>query len=71
MPLGYGVRERKLVVSDAEASTVRIIFQRYAELGSVALLKAELEAGRHREQATGGSRRRAFRRQALLSRRAF
>jgi hypothetical protein len=29
--------------SEAEASTVRMIFQRYAELGSVALLKAELE----------------------------
>src|SRR6202045_2537376 len=43
VPLGYGVREGKLVVSEAEASTVRMIFQRYAELGSVALLKAELE----------------------------
>ena len=42
-PLGYDVKERKLVVSEAEASTVRMIFQRYAELGSVALLKAELE----------------------------
>src|SRR3984893_15995388 len=51
VPLGYDVRERKLVVGEAEASTVRMIFQRYAELGSVALLKAELEAGRHREQA--------------------
>jgi site-specific DNA recombinase len=43
VPLGYDVRERKLVVSEAEASTVRMIFQRYAELGSAALLKAELE----------------------------
>ena len=39
----YDIRERKLVVSEAEASTVRMILQRYAELGSVALLKAELE----------------------------
>ena len=30
-------------MSEAEASTVRMIFQRYAELGSVALLRAELE----------------------------
>jgi site-specific DNA recombinase len=37
VPLDYDVRERKLVVSEAEASTVRLIFQRYAELGSVAL----------------------------------
>src|ERR1700726_2921945 len=41
VPLGYDVRERKLVVSETEASTVRMIFQRYAVLGSVALLKTE------------------------------
>src|SRR6202047_1222645 len=58
VPLGYDVRERKLVVSEAEASTVRMIFQRYAELGSVALLKAELEragiVSKRREGAGGG-----------------
>src|ERR1700736_3501015 len=43
VPLGYDVKDRKLIVSEAEAPTVRMIFQRYAELGSVALLKAELE----------------------------
>jgi site-specific DNA recombinase len=42
VPLGYDVRERKLVVNEAEASTVQMI-QRYAELGSVGLLWAELE----------------------------
>ncbi|MGB8902132.1 MAG: recombinase family protein, partial [Methylocella sp.] len=56
-PLGYDVKERKLVVSEAEASTVRMIFQRYAELGSVALLKAELEragiVSKRREGADG------------------
>jgi hypothetical protein len=30
VPLGYDVRERKLVVNETEASTVRMIFQRYA-----------------------------------------
>jgi hypothetical protein len=30
VPLGYGVRERKLVVNEAEASTVLIICKRYA-----------------------------------------
>jgi len=30
-------------VNEPEASTVRLIFRRYAELGSVALLKAELD----------------------------
>ena len=38
VPLGYGVKDRKLVVNEPEASTVRVIFRRYAELGSVALL---------------------------------
>jgi site-specific DNA recombinase len=56
VPLGYDVKERKLTVN--EASTVRLIFRRYAELGSVALLKAELDrvgiVSRRRER-TGGS----------------
>ncbi len=43
VPLGYDVRDRKLIVNEAEATTVRLIFRRYAELGSVALLKAELD----------------------------
>ena len=43
VPLGYDVEDRKLIVNESEASTVRMIFQRYAELGSVALLKAELD----------------------------
>src|SRR5580704_9466995 len=70
VPLGYDVRERKLVVSEAEASTVRMIFQlRRAWLGRA--VEGRARAGRNREQAAGGSRRRAFRRQALLSRRAL
>src|SRR5438094_2688082 len=43
-PLGYRVQERKLVILDGEAEIVRAIFRRYTELGSVRLLKAELEA---------------------------
>jgi site-specific DNA recombinase len=43
-PLGYDVRERKLVVNEAEAATVRSIFRSYVELGSVRELKAELDA---------------------------
>jgi site-specific DNA recombinase len=42
-PLGYDVKDRKLVVNEPEASTVRVIFRRYAELGSVALLKIEFD----------------------------
>jgi site-specific DNA recombinase len=43
-PLGYRVQDRKLVIIDSEAETVRLIFRRYAELGSVRLLKDELAA---------------------------
>ncbi|MGD9740493.1 MAG: recombinase family protein [Geminicoccaceae bacterium] len=43
-PLGYDVQDRKLVVNEAEAETVRLIFRRYAQLGSVRLLQRELVA---------------------------
>src|SRR5690242_15914717 len=40
-PLGYEVRDRQLVVVESESETVRHIFLRYCELGSVRLLKVE------------------------------
>ena len=43
-PLGYDVKDRKLAVNEAEADTVRSIFRRYRELGSVRLLKERLDA---------------------------
>jgi len=43
-PLGYRAQDRKLVTIESEAEIVRFIFRRYAELGSVRLLKDELEA---------------------------
>src|SRR6202521_4738105 len=43
VPLGYEVRERQLVINETEATTVRHIFTRYCELGSVRLLKEELD----------------------------
>src|SRR5271166_5944525 len=43
VPLGYEVRDRQLVINPSEAETVRQIFQRYCELGSVRLLKEELD----------------------------
>ena len=43
-PLGYRAQDRKLGIIDSEAELVRSIFRRYAELGSVRLLKEELEA---------------------------
>jgi site-specific DNA recombinase len=43
-PLGHDVKDRKLVVNEAEAETVRYIFRRYQELRSVRLLKEHLDA---------------------------
>src|SRR6266446_6232308 len=43
-PLGYRAQDGKLIIVDSEAETVRFIFRRYAELGSVRLLKDELDA---------------------------
>ena len=43
-PLGYDGVDLKLVVNEAEAATVRSIFQRYLELQSVPALVAELAA---------------------------
>src|SRR6185437_10500315 len=41
-PLGYDARARRLVVNPEEAETVRYIYQRYLELGSVSELSREL-----------------------------
>jgi site-specific DNA recombinase len=43
VPLGYEVHQRQLVVVESEATTVRHIFERYCEVGSVRLLKGELD----------------------------
>jgi len=43
-PLGYRAQDGKLLVIKSEAEIVRAVFRRYAELGSVRLLKGELEA---------------------------
>ncbi len=57
VPLGYDIRDRKLIINRLEADTVRLIFQRYAELGSVTLLRKELAAqgivSKRREGAGG------------------
>jgi DNA invertase Pin-like site-specific DNA recombinase len=42
VPLGYVVKDRKLVVNEAEADTVRMIFQRFARVGSATKLAREL-----------------------------
>ena len=42
-PLGYDPKDRKLIINEHEAETVRFIFNRYLELKSVGKLRADLE----------------------------
>src|SRR5271166_3487386 len=42
VPLGYEVRDRKLIVVEEEAATVRLIFSRYLDLGSLSALQGDL-----------------------------
>jgi site-specific DNA recombinase len=43
LPLGYDVQNRQLVINEAEAETVRYIFRRYAQLGTVSTLQEDLK----------------------------
>jgi site-specific DNA recombinase len=59
-PLGYRAQDGKLLVIECEAEIVRAIFRRYAALGSVRLLKDELDArGIESKSWTTASGRRA------------
>src|SRR5215218_10726366 len=42
VPLGYQVRDRKLLIREDEAETVRLIFERYVALGSLTALQRDL-----------------------------
>ena len=42
-PMGYDVRDRQLVVNDADAETIRQVFAAYLEVGSVPALLTRLE----------------------------
>src|SRR6202050_3065025 len=44
VPLGYAVKDKKLILNEEEAYTVRLIFQRYLQLGSVRALRDDLAA---------------------------
>jgi hypothetical protein len=41
-PLGYDTKDRQITVNEPEAETVRTIFRRYLDLGSLTLLMADL-----------------------------
>lgn len=57
VPLGYDVVERKLIINEPEAATVRMIFERYEQLGSLKSLMEELTGKRvvskHRRLSDG------------------
>src|SRR5208337_396235 len=42
VPMGYEVRDRKLIVNEEEAAKVRLIFSRYLDLGSLSALQRDL-----------------------------
>jgi Resolvase, N terminal domain len=49
-PLGYRAQDRKLVIVDSEAEIVRLIFDRYAELGSVRFVEGRAASPDHSGQ---------------------
>src|SRR4249920_2696924 len=51
VPLGYDVRDRKLVVHKSEGATVRMIFERFTKIGSATTLVRAL-----RTEGTAGKR---------------
>ena len=46
VPMGYDVKDRKLVINEPEAKTVRMIFERFVALGSASILARALQAER-------------------------
>ena len=43
VPMGYDVKDRKLVINETEAGTVRMIFERFVSLGSASKLARALQ----------------------------
>ena len=42
VPLGYEVKDRKLVVNDTDAAVVRSVFERFIKIGSATVLARDL-----------------------------
>ena len=63
VPLGYKAENKKLIINKAEANTVRYLFERYLELGSVKQLSEEAKSkgltGRTYKQKNGATRKTA------------
>ena len=60
LPLGYQMKDRKIAIVEGEAERVRLIFQRYLELGGVNALVRDLRQRNIRSKtrllATGATR---------------
>ncbi|MET0049364.1 MAG: recombinase family protein [Sedimenticola sp.] len=68
VPLGYDNRDRTLVVNETEAALVSHIYRRYLKLGSVKLLKEELDnQGIRSKQRKNGAGSHPFSRGALYT----
>jgi len=44
VPMGYDVKDRKLVINEPEAKTVQMIFERFAALGSASMLARAVQS---------------------------
>src|SRR6478752_6730846 len=44
VPMGYRVRDRKLVIHEPEAAVIRMIFERFLKIGSATTLSRQLRA---------------------------
>jgi DNA invertase Pin-like site-specific DNA recombinase len=53
VPLGYDLKDRKLLINAKEARTLQYIYRRYLELGCVRLLKEDLDSQDIRSKARG------------------
>ena len=62
-PLGYDIRERRLVINPSEANTVGLIYERYLKLGCV----RQLGEARNRVEGPGFAERHQVRRVQVLA----
>ena len=65
VPLGYDLKDRKLLINAQEANTVQHIYRRYLELGCVRLLKEDLDRQAIYSKARGQKGGRSFSRGTL------
>ncbi len=60
-PLGYDVRDRKLVINTEEAETVQMIYKEFLKLQSITLLMRDLNDKGYRTKSWTSVRKQRFR----------